>query len=540
MFVAGGKDIGKNLDMSVDDALFGFHQKFEGKFAVKGQRDISSFLVPVDESEGNLIKVPYGLALLFSESPMTHLKLTRGQKFLKIDAEIKELLKKHLVDLVVYGSDTDSNRCLIYEELHRPFVVPLMRQYMIREINPSLMDQSLNRCTISSAGFLPESFRLGHPTPGEENDCTGERLILENEEIMQSVQDDRLPADLPSYVNEDFMSEDMEVEDSCIPSGQPASRYASVSPEKVDEVAWKKVRLNEGACLEAAASGVSSSGGGDHEKDEILEERASRLFGKPFEVDEFESTRKFRSSWADDIRTHQKRLLPYLSIQTRKSVQQWFEYLPNSADMTQSRYRCWVCFENYDKLPQLSANHKPNLAREEGVLYKDYGRNQELINKHASSATHVIVIQILRGKKRQTSLTKKFHSLEEEEQKKSEQIYRATTNMMRMVYTEVMLNIPLASHNTMVSLLHLSGAPKGYHHYERRSAQRIVDFISSEMHQKLTSFLTSRYGHDPVSLIVDGSTDPKQNHYLICYLQVLQNNYPYVVGLLFDENFPAF
>ncbi len=527
MFVVGGKNIEANLDMSVDDALFGFRRKYEGKFSVKGQRDISSFLVPADDEEDDR-KVPYGLALLFSEGPMTHLKLTRSQKFIKIDSELKKMLKDHVVDLVVYGSDADTNRCLIFEELHRPFVVPLQRQYMLREIDPEQVDLSLNRCTIRSDGFLPESFRLGQPTPGAENDCTGEKLILEEEPTMQSVQEEKLPADLPSFHNEEYMSEDIPMEESCIPSSQPASRYRSISPEKLKEAAKKKMRLNEGTCSEAAQSGVSSSAGGDFEKDKLLEERASRLFSKPYELDEFESTRRFHSSWAEDIKRHQKKLLPWLSIQSKKTIQRWFEYLPNSGDMTQSRYRCWVCFENYDNLPQLTANHKPNLATEHGVLYKDYSKNQDLINRHASSATHTKILQILREQKRHTSLTKKFNQLEEEEQKKNENLYRATTNMMRMVYTEVMLNIPLASHNTMVALMHLSGAPKGFHHYERRSAQRIVDFISSEMHYRLLAFLNTRHGFDPVSLIVDGSTDPRQNHYLICYLQVLQNNYPFV------------
>ncbi len=523
--MAGGRNVGSKLDMSVDDNQFMFRRKFEGKFKLKGQRQITSFLLPSDSEEN---AVPYGLALLHCEQKPEKLRLSRNEKFIKITSEIKDFLKANIIDLVVYGTTAESDRCIIFEELCQEFVIPIKRHYIIREINPPNTDLTINRCTVRNSGFLPESFRLGQPTPGEKNDCTGEPLVLEDENIMQSVQEDSLPADLPSLVNEVVEREDVPVQDFCTPSMQPLARYRQVSKEKLQEVAAKKMRFNEGTCAESASVGVQSTSGGDHEKDKLLEQRASYLFDKPFEMDEFETTKHFKMEWVEDIKTHQRNLLPWLSIQTKRKVQQWFEYLPDNENMAKSRFRCRVCSKYFDELLELSSNHKSNLAQKAGVLHNDYGRNQELIHKHASTAIHQRIIEIKRKEKKQASLTTTFSRLEDEQQRKTEYLYKATSNMFRMIYTEVALNIPLSSHNTMVTLMHLNGAPKGLHHYERRSAQRIVDFISKDMHKKLVDFFKLRYGFDPVSLIVDGSTDVKQNHYLITYLQVLDNNNPLV------------
>ncbi len=523
--MAGGRNVGVQVGMSVDDSQFMFRRKFEGKFKIKGQREITSFLLPSDSGENT---VPYGLALLFCEQKPDMLRLSQHEKFIKITPEIRSFLKSNIIDLVVYGTMAETDRCLIFEELCQDFVIPLKRQYMIREINPENIDLSINRCTLRTSGFLPESFRLGQPTPGERNDCTGEPLILEDESIMQEVQEDAIPADLPSLVSKNVEREGIEVVESCTPSKHPLARYRQVSKEKLQEVAKKKMKLNEGTCSATATAGVPSTSGGEHEKDKLTEQRASYLFEKQYEMDEFESTEHFDREWVDDIINHQKRLLPWLSIQTKRAVQQWFEYLPNKENMALSRYRCRICSKYFDEVLELSANHKPNLAKKEGVLHSDYGRNQDLIHKHSATAVHLKVIEIIRKRKRQESLSTTFHRLEEDQHRKDEHLYKATSNMFRMVYTEVALNIPLMSHNTLVTLMHLNGAPKGLHHYERRSAQRIVDFISEDMHVRLLEFFKLRYGFDPVSLIVDGSTDVKQNHYLITYLQVLENNYPVV------------
>jgi len=44
-------------------------------------------------------------------------------------------------------------------------------------------DYSVNRCTIETIPILPEKFKLGKPTPGADNDCTGIKFVIEKQII---------------------------------------------------------------------------------------------------------------------------------------------------------------------------------------------------------------------------------------------------------------------------------------------------------------------------------------------------------------------
>ena len=63
--------------------------------------------------------------------------------------------------------------------------------------------------------------------------------------------------------------------------------------------------------------------------------------------------------------------------------------------------------------------------------------------------------------------------------------YEITRIMFRLIYAEVKLNIPLYHHTDLVKLFKMANVNMGFHHYERRSAQRIVDHISFEMRTDL-------------------------------------------------------
>ena len=83
--------------------------------------------------------------------------------------------------------------------------------------------------------------------------------------------------------------------------------------------------------------------------------------------------------------------------------------------------------------------------------------------------------------------------------------HASTINIIRTVYEEVKLNIPLESHSELVVLQKMNGANMGVHHYERTSATRIVETISSKMHSKLLSHIKKE--NYPLSILLDTSTD---------------------------------
>jgi len=79
----------------------------------------------------------------------------------------------------------------------------------------------------------------------------------------------------------------------------------------------------------------------------------------------------------------------------------------------------------------------------------------------------------------------------------------------------------------------------GYHHYERRSATRMMIFISDEMHKTFIRAVCEK--SLPISIIIDAATDASQNHYLIILFQHLENEIPVIyfytlVKLTADES----
>ena len=67
----------------------------------------------------------------------------------------------------------------------------------------------------------------------------------------------------------------------------------------------------------------------------------------------------------------------------------------------------------------------------------------------------------------------------------------------------------------------------GFRHYERRSAQRIVDLITTKMWKHLIKGIENNPA--PVSIITDGVTDNTQNQYLVVLPHIIEHNQPKVV-----------
>ena len=80
---------------------------------------------------------------------------------------------------------------------------------------------SINRCTVSTEGFLPNTLKLGIPTPGGENDCRGVHFIFEDKileitpELINMTIDENID-DCQSYIEpqeyESMITEDIEKE----------------------------------------------------------------------------------------------------------------------------------------------------------------------------------------------------------------------------------------------------------------------------------------------------------------------------------------
>lgn len=98
--------------------------------------------------------------------------------------------------------------------------------------------------------------------------------------------------------------------------------------------------------------------------------------------------------------------------------------------------------------------------------------------------------------------------------------------MFRTVYIEVKRNIPFSTHPDIVLLQEMNGISMGCHHYDRKSATLMMELMSSTMHETFIKHLVSK--NLPLSIILDGSTDSSENHFLIVYFQAMEENVPIV------------
>lgn len=200
--------------------------------------------------------------------------LSKKQPNIKINDAIVNQLKDYLIDLVVYG-DNACEKCSLFEKIIDDFVT---KKYILREYpkkNEPKKVVSLNRCAVESSGFLPEKFKLGNPTPGIANDCTGPHILLEN----------IVPANVYS---DDF--DDTE-EASC--SLQPTSACAAnQSDENIEE---EIQMLNETAVKDTCTTSMSYPDGANIASNINQENARKRQIGVDYSMDlEWQSTKYFR------------------------------------------------------------------------------------------------------------------------------------------------------------------------------------------------------------------------------------------------------
>lgn len=155
--------------MKVSDPNVKFRRKFS---KIKNQPELSSFLNNGDHTLN-------AIALVYNKEgkPLADLELNENKKYLSLDAKLVKVIQENLVDMVVYGRSAAFGRCDTYER-----IAPKLegRAYALREYNVDYEDLSLNRCTVKTDSVIPEAFKLGSKTPGEENDCAGAYFIMEN------------------------------------------------------------------------------------------------------------------------------------------------------------------------------------------------------------------------------------------------------------------------------------------------------------------------------------------------------------------------
>lgn len=176
-FTIGGHEV-----LTADLKVPSDYIKFKNSFDDKQGQTITSFFAKKDLR---------AIGLLYDKEKTNSFKdFTLPKKNSKINDAIIDQMKKYLIDLVVFGEKKSCDKCKIFERINHEFTA---KKYILREFPNSNKDISLNRCAVESTGFLPEKFKLGNPTPGKENDCTGPHFLTE----------DYIPVNvIPAYVDD--------------------------------------------------------------------------------------------------------------------------------------------------------------------------------------------------------------------------------------------------------------------------------------------------------------------------------------------------
>lgn len=101
----------------------------------------------------------------------------------------------------------------------------------------------------------------------------------------------------------------------------------------------------------------------------------------------------FRTSWIQQISTHQKGFIPIEEVEKHK---EWFEYLFNDKDPVKSTYRCRLCYKYYDNFG-LQKRYKSGFAEEKGTLRTRKNDNKQHIAEHAKTPGHAAIVQTLQA-----------------------------------------------------------------------------------------------------------------------------------------------
>lgn len=111
-FTIGGSQVSEaNLKVPND------YIRFRNSFAPKSVPSLSNFII-----NGN--KDVQAIGLLYDDqrlNPFDEIVLTKKNNYIRIDDKITELLKKYLIDLVIYGETKACDKCNLFEIIHEDF-----------------------------------------------------------------------------------------------------------------------------------------------------------------------------------------------------------------------------------------------------------------------------------------------------------------------------------------------------------------------------------------------------------------------------------
>ena len=305
LFVVGGTGI-PEADLRVPDSDIMFRNEISNK-----QR--ANFI-----PNGNTL--PIGVALLYKPGGIEFLELREGREKIIIDQSWKDLLKRNILDLIVFGRRAYTNRCDIFEEIFPQYRGKL---YMLRDFDqPWKRDLTLNRCTSFRETFVPYNFRLGKPTPNKENDCSLKHYDLDGRRYAITPELIRI---IPNHPNNPV--------ESCKSQNDPVEYQSMITDKIIADITTTIEVAESESCGEQLRSSVNNR------INNVFEEAQDRLkdMGETV-INEWETNSQFDSQWLISIDYKYPNQMPTKLIRDNLNIQNWFVYSPIT-----SKYKCKIC-----------------------------------------------------------------------------------------------------------------------------------------------------------------------------------------------------
>lgn len=495
------------------------------------------------------------LLKLQTRDSKTHRPVSSVQHKL-LTEDLQTVINDHIVDLVIYSRRAKFNRCPI---LYKLCTVLEAAEYALGpnycyELLPgaewdrrSRTEFSLNKCPNDMyeerSPFLFTKWKLGKPTPHKENDCTGIQFII------QKYLEDHQPRDVGSTEHEaesgcigtnlwitDESARDkldkaaaastsdaaLQEQLSCNIFEPPPEEQLYCGPEQADN-ACAMVKLDHDIVhLSSLLQQVIQQKEADGTKPPASKKAKAEGAEDIKKAQIWRDKNNFLPDWLAQIKQYHESLVPLIT----KSRKPWLQYFHNSDEPDQSFFRCRFCHDYLKKNPT-QARYTPTLAEERGYVIggNDAAAVSRKFCEHAAAKMHDRALKDLKSNYK-NKLTDFFESTKQKDVAEPSSTDLATQRVIRTVYTEVYLNIAFDSHSDIVTLQKTNGLDLGIHHYERTSAVKMMESISSKMKQHFCEHIrTTEY---PLTLIVDTTTDTHDRNFLIMYIRTLEYNYAHV------------
>lgn len=454
---------------------------------------------------------PYAILLINAASnrrTTNSFKLNRnaaGERFEErsLTPEEINMLKQFVVDMVVYGRRTPVTSCDVFDTLWPDkYKTDPEFSYILRDWDASrTTDFSINRCSSLDEPFQAKSFKYCPPSPGQINNCgQGYAFYLQN---------------LIDLIAPMASEDDTAVAGCSAHQTVPVGRFRMIDQAKLDK---QQKKMRERVTHRGVLSVPQASLVQDIQRINALNAEISELGGTPDDPYTV-ALSEFDQNW---IRIASEYLPNRAALLTHVEYQRWVRIdHPGSNGMPLS-FKCGVCIA-YFRDQNVDNNLKRPITTPNGYYNARPDFNAARLIEHNTDALHLDALKYEMDVKMAKSVAER-NALRDDARKKYESSLEPVVRMVRTVFVESQIGISFANHERIVELQKLNGVDMMYRYGGAYGAGKIVDVISTTMHEILLKYLISQ--NQPFSIIVDATTNTRNIPFFIIYINTLEDGMP--------------